>query len=193
MNFNNKGDWPGGGAFDHLRDLGSVNEKMKQAFGPQFLQNIIKHMPMEELNILKSRLPNWEQLFGVDPSKGNHNTATTTQTAYPRIDIYQTRQEVVAIVEVPGLSSANEVTVNVTPTSLTVSGSLEGRFALFKEERFDQNERFRGSFEREVELPHRIKTVQTRARYHNGLLEIRMVKDTRKSKNARGQHVPISF
>jgi HSP20 family molecular chaperone IbpA len=192
MNFNNNGDWLKGGPFEHLRDLTNMNEKMRQSFGPQFLQNIIKQMPTEELNMLKNRLPNWELLFGVDPSKGTA-TATPSQSQHPFIDIYQTRQEVVAVVEVPGLASANEVRVNVTPTTLTVTGSLEGRFAMFKEERFDLNERFRGPFERTVDLPHRIKTTQTRARYHNGLLEIRMLKDSRKTKASTGRHIPISF
>ncbi len=178
-----------GSQFEQMRNVGNMNESLRRMFGPQFLQNVMKQLPMTELNKLQS-MPDWQGLFG---GQGLHGTDVTQGLMPPRIDIYQTRQEVVAVVEVPGLESANDVKVDVQPDQLTVSGNLAGRFGNFSQDRFHLNERFRGSFERSVSLPHRVRAQQTRAQYKNGLLEIRMIKDMRRGPKPRGHSVPITF
>ncbi|ASS75420.1 hypothetical protein CIG75_10815 [Tumebacillus algifaecis] len=183
MNNNN------GNPLDQMRGLGNMNEGLRRMFGPQFLQNVMKQLPMAELNKLQA-MPDWQGLFG---GQGLHGTDVMHDSQFPRIDIYQTRQEVVAIIEVPGLESANDVKVDVQPEELTVSGSLAGRFLNFAKDRFHLDERFRGSFERSVTLPHRVRQQQARAQYKNGLLEVRMIKDTRKGPKRRGHSVPITF
>jgi HSP20 family protein len=173
-----------GNPFNSFRGMTDMNEQLRRMFGPQFLQNMMKQLPMQELSALKN-LPEWSQLFGGESVTGG---------IHPRIDIYQTRQEVVAVAELPGLISEKDVQITVKPESLTISGSLEGRFSNFREDRFFLNERFRGSFERTVTLPVRVRPQQARALYKNGLLEIRIIKDVRKgTERSPGHSVPIHF
>jgi HSP20 family protein len=153
-------------------------------FGPQFFQNMMKQMPQDELKTYHNM--DWEQMFG-------KQLFESKALEYPRIDIYETQQEVVAVVEVPGIESAQEVKLNIRPDSLTLSGSLTGRFKAIKEDRFYLNERFRGTFERTVSLPARVRPQQARAIYKNGLLEIRIVKAGGRPAQSKGRTVPISF
>ncbi|MCX7568855.1 Hsp20/alpha crystallin family protein [Tumebacillus sp. DT12] len=176
--------------FQGFRGMTNMNEQLRRMFGPQFLQNMMKQLPMQELNALQN-MPEWTHMFGTEAT--DVNTAKT-KGALPRIDIYQTRQEVVAVVELPGLTSPQDVELQVKPETLTVSGSLEGRFASFRKDRFYLDERFRGSFERTVSLPVRVRPQQARAQYKNGLLEIRIIKDTRKGTGKSGGHaIPVDF
>jgi HSP20 family protein len=179
-------------SFEQFRNLTNMNEQLRRVVGPQFLQNLMKNMPMQELEQIQNM--DWSKIFGAQFG-GDGSAAATGPSAssLPRIDIYQTRQEVVAVVEVPGLESANDVKINVTADSLTVSGSLEGRFSTFEKDRFLLNERFRGSFERTVSLPVRVRPQQARAIYRNGLLEVRMIKVGRSGNQKRGRSVPVSF
>jgi HSP20 family protein len=178
-----------GNPFDHFPNLANMNESLRRMFGPQFLQNVMKQLPMAELNKLQV-LPDWQGLFG---GQGLQGSDVFGSNAYPRIDIYETRQEVVAVIEVPGLESASDVKLDVKPELLTISGSLTGRSRGFSKGGFYLDERFRGSFERSVSLPHRVRPQQSRAHYRNGLLEVRMIKDARKNPKSRGYHVPITF
>ncbi|TCP59105.1 HSP20 family molecular chaperone IbpA [Tumebacillus sp. BK434] len=178
-----------GNSFDQMRGLGNMNEGLRRMFGPQFLQNVMKQLPMTELNKLQA-MPDWQGMFG---GQGLHGTDVTSGGLFPRIDIYQTRQEVVAVIEVPGLESSGDVHVDVQPEQLSVSGSLVGRFSNFSKDRFHLDERFRGDFDRSVILPARVRPQQARAQYRNGLLEVRMIKDNRKGQKNKGHSVPINF
>ncbi|KEO80947.1 Hsp20/alpha crystallin family protein [Tumebacillus flagellatus] len=173
---------------DGFRSLAGLNDQLRKMFGPQFFQNIMKQMPQNELKTFHDM--DWEQMFG------KQLFAENKTAVYPRIDMYETQQEVVAVVEAPGLEKAADVKLSINPDSLTLSGSLAGRFASIKEERFYLNERFRGSFERTVSLPARVRPQGARASYKNGLLEIRILKvpgkKTTPAKNT-GRNVPISF
>lgn len=170
----------------------NMNDQLRRMFGPQFLQNVMKQMPMQEMNALQN-MPDWTHMFGTDTADTGAGTVQSGGNL-PRIDIYQTRQEVVAVIELPGLTSPNDVQLQIKPETLKVSGSLEGRFSSFSKDRFYLDERFRGSFERTVTLPVRVRSQQARAQYKNGLLEIRIIKDTRKSAGKGGGHsIPIDF
>ena len=179
------------GSFEQFRNLTNMNEQLRRVVGSQFLQNLMKNMPIQELEQIQNM--DWSKVFGPQFGGGSGGGSQTSSPSLPRIDIYQTRQEVVAVVEVPGLESANDVKINVTADSLTVSGSLEGRFSSFEKDRFFRDERFRGSFERTVSLPVRVRPQQARAIYRNGLLEVRMLKVGRSGNQKRGRSVPISF
>lgn len=100
---------------------------------------------------------------------------TPLEPAMPRMDIYQTENEVVAVVEIPGLASKDDVEVTVTEDSLTLRGELKRGYAQQSEDMY-HTERYYGSFSRTVSLPTEVKPEEATASYHNGLLEIRMPK-----------------
>lgn len=93
----------------------------------------------------------------------------------PRVDLYQTEQEVVATAELPGVQSKDDIEVAVTPDTLSLRGELK-RTQDFNEDNFFHSERYYGSFSRTLPLPAEVKPEETRASYQNGLLEIRMPK-----------------
>lgn len=106
----------------------------------------------------------------------------------PRIDLYQTDQEVVATAELPGIESKDDIEISLTPDSLSLRGELK-RTQDIKEEHFFHTERYYGSFSRTLPLPAEVKPEEARASYHNGVLEIRMPKTEKGRKTAH--RVPI--
>ncbi|MCL6638169.1 MAG: Hsp20/alpha crystallin family protein [Firmicutes bacterium] len=93
----------------------------------------------------------------------------------PRIDLYQTENEVIASAELPGVQSKDDIEVTVAPESLTIKGELK-RNQNVKDEHFFHTERYYGTFQRTLPLPAEVKPEETRAEYQNGLLEIHMPK-----------------
>lgn len=91
----------------------------------------------------------------------------------PSIDLYETKNEIIARCDLPGLESKDDVQIDIADNILTISGSLR-RSAESKEENLYRQERFYGSFHRSVTLPARISTEDVKATYKNGVLEIRM-------------------
>lgn len=93
----------------------------------------------------------------------------------PRVDLYQTEQEVVATAELPGVQSKDDIEVAVTPDTLSIRGEFK-RTQDVHEENIFHSERYYGSFGRTLPLPAEVRPEETRASYQNGLLEIRMPK-----------------
>jgi HSP20 family protein len=92
----------------------------------------------------------------------------------PAMDVYETDDEVVVTVELPGLS-AEDVDVSVEDSTLTVSGSRELSSEV-KEESYHRSERRYGAFSRAVTLPPQVDTSKVDARFEDGVLTIEVPK-----------------
>ncbi|UJF34349.1 Hsp20/alpha crystallin family protein [Paenibacillus hexagrammi] len=103
----------------------------------------------------------WQDIASVLPLTG------------PRVDMYETANEVVIIIEVPGLSSPQQVQLSVVESNLVIRGTLVRPYQVL-DEQMKMSERFFGSFERRIPLTGRALTDRMQARYHNGLLIIRI-------------------
>ena len=92
----------------------------------------------------------------------------------PAIDMYQTDNEVVVKVAVPGLK-ADEVQIHVTGDILTIRGELK-----HEEEKKDRSWHIReqrwGAFERSVALPTGVISDRAKAEFENGILTISLPK-----------------
>jgi HSP20 family protein len=97
------------------------------------------------------------------------------ETVMPRIDIHQTEDEVVAVAELPGIPSRDDIEVHVTEDSLSIRGEIR-RTHDIREEDYIHSERYYGSFSRTLPLPVEVKPEEARGRFENGLLEIRIPK-----------------
>ncbi len=93
----------------------------------------------------------------------------------PRVDIYQTDQEVVATAELPGIASRDDVEVTLTGNTLTIKGEFK-RGNEERHENYYHSERYYGTFSRTLPLPVEVKPDQARASYRNGILEVRIPK-----------------
>lgn len=97
----------------------------------------------------------------------------------PRVNIKDTKDNVVLTFEVPGIDK-KDIKVSVKDNTLTVSGERKGE----DEERSDnyiRSEIYSGKFSRSFSLPETVDPGKIKADYHNGMLEITMAK-TEKAK-----------
>ncbi|MBO8162359.1 MAG: Hsp20/alpha crystallin family protein [Brevibacillus sp.] len=94
----------------------------------------------------------------------------------PRIDLYETDNELIASCEIPGLEKKEDVSIDIEDNVLTITGSIHREHEV-KEEQMHRRERFVGRFHRSVTLPAKVAAEGVKATYKNGVLEIRMPKD----------------
>jgi HSP20 family protein len=99
---------------------------------------------------------------------------STGRTWAPPVDMYQTKDDVVLTLEVPGVSE-KDVSVSITGDLLSVKG--ERRFENeVKEHELLHVERAYGRFERLIQLPMPVQADRVKATYRDGVLEIRLPK-----------------
>ena len=99
---------------------------------------------------------------------------STGRTWAPPVDMYQTNDDVVLTLEVPGVSE-KDVSVSITGDLLSVKG--ERRFENeVKEHELLYTERAYGRFERLIQLPMPVQADRVKATYRDGVLEIRLPK-----------------
>lgn len=108
----------------------------------------------------------------------------------PRIDVHQTADEVIAIAELPGVESKEDIEVEVTDDTISLRGEFR-RHHDVRDEDYIHAERYYGSFARTIPLPVEVKPEEAQGSFTNGLLEIRIPK-TEASKKKRPYRVNIS-
>lgn len=92
----------------------------------------------------------------------------------PSVDIFEDRDDVVVKAELPGMKKEN-IDVSLTDDAITISGEKK------KEEKVEKKnyysfERSYGSFTRSFRLPTEVQTDKAKARFEDGVLEIRIPK-----------------
>ncbi|MDK2824626.1 MAG: hypothetical protein PWQ67_1973 [Clostridia bacterium] len=109
-------------------------------------------------------------------------TGMDTNFGVPRIDIYETENEVIASCDLPGLEKKEDVNIGIENNVLSISGKIS-RVKDIKEEQLHRQERFVGRFQRSITLPANVSPEGIKATYKNGVLEVRIPKaktDTRR-------------
>jgi HSP20 family protein len=92
----------------------------------------------------------------------------------PAIDIYETKDDLVVSVELPGVRE-KDVHLSMTGDVLTLRGQRVADHDV-KEENYHRIERWSGSFERDIPLPIPVQADRVRATYRDGVLEVRLPK-----------------
>ncbi len=95
----------------------------------------------------------------------------------PKVDIYDSGNEVVASCEIPGIEKKDDVRIDIRDDILTISGTIR-RSEEVRDEQMHRKERFTGRFQRSIRLPHNVSPDKTTASYKNGILEIKMPRAT---------------
>jgi HSP20 family protein len=86
--------------------------------------------------------------------------------------MYKTDSEVIVIVEVPGLSCTDKISIKVKGLKLIIEGEIPWTYNVGKTDML-QKERFTGSFHREITLPSDIDTRGSfEAQFKLGLVEL---------------------
>ncbi len=92
----------------------------------------------------------------------------------PPVDMYETKDEVVVTVEVPGVSE-KDVHLSITGDLLTIKGERSLRHEV-KEDSYYRTERWFGRFERTLPLPMPVQADKVKATYRDGVLTVKLPK-----------------
>ena len=112
----------------------------------------------------------FDSFFGRPVSQG----ARGERVWAPLVDMYETKDDLVLVVEVPGVRE-KDVTVAITGDLLSIKGERRLDEEL-KEPSILHLERTYGRFERLVQLPMPVQSDKVKATYREGVLEIRLPK-----------------
>ena len=90
----------------------------------------------------------------------------------PAVDIFKEGNDIVVKAEVPGMSKEN-INVSLTDDDITISGEKK------KEEKVEEKDYYRyesshGSFRRTFSLPEGVETDKVKAKFKDGVLEVRL-------------------
>ena len=125
------------------------------------------------------------RLIDVFSGRADH-AATLPEVAWtPAADIYETKDEMVAVLELPGVSQ-QEIDISLVGDTLIVRGERH-RQDQVGEENYYRVERTYGPFSRTLLLPSVVDADRIKAVYTNGLLESRLPK----REEAKPKPIPI--
>ena len=115
--------------------------------------------------IINTQFPEIEKQIGVKPFKG---------TAYPKINVYEWKDKVGVIAEIPGLSK-KDLSVEVTDGVLTISGDKHKLFDV-GDAKVIRRELKESSFKRQFELGEELNGKDIKAKFEDGILSIEIPK-----------------
>jgi HSP20 family protein len=122
------------------------------------MTTLVRWSPLGELDSMERRMRRMLGEIGFAPP------------AIPAADVYETKDELVLELELPGYAEADLV-LEVSDHVVTVKGERhEEKDA--KEKTFRLHERLERQFERRFELPHDVDTTHVEAVFKNGVLEV---------------------
>jgi len=104
----------------------------------------------------------------------------------PALDLYQNNDNVVAVVELPGMRK-EDIDVSLNDGMLTIAG--ERQSSTGEGENAERTERFSGKFRRSVTLPTRVDASKVSASYKDGILTVTLPK----SEEAKPKKVEVSI
>lgn len=105
----------------------------------------------------------------------------------PTTDIYETKDNYVFKIEVPGLSK-DDIEVDLKENVLTISGEKKEDKEV-KKENYHRVESFYGSFSRSFTIPKDIDSKKIDAQMKNGILELKIGK----AEEVKAKKIPISI
>ena len=133
------------------------------------MSNLIRWEPAREMMTLREAM---DRLF--DDAFTRPFSVFKDGWTVPAIDMYQTDDEVVVKVALPGIK-ADDVQINITGEVLTLKGEVKQQDEK-KERAWHIREQRFGSFERSVVLPTDVVADKARAEFENGVLTITLPK-----------------
>ncbi len=91
---------------------------------------------------------------------------------FPPVNLYETGDELLLTAELPGVKP-EDLEVTVADGVLTLKGKRGGPDGV-PDDRFRRQERYRGGWQRSLQLPERVLEEELSAEFTNGLLRIRL-------------------
>lgn len=91
----------------------------------------------------------------------------------PAVDLYQSNDEITAVIELPGMRK-EEIEISLHDGMLSISGERKEESA--EGEKDGRSERFVGKFRRSISLPTRVDAGKVTANYKDGILTVTLPK-----------------
>lgn len=91
----------------------------------------------------------------------------------PALDLYQTNDDIIAVVELPGMRK-EDIELSLHDGMLTISG--ERKDETREDDKNARTERFVGKFRRSISLPTRVDANKVNATYKDGILTVTLPK-----------------
>ncbi len=103
----------------------------------------------------------------------------------PALDLYQNSDNVVAVVELPGMRR-EDIEISLHDGTLTISG--ERKRETSNSEKAERTERYVGTFRRSITLPARVDANKVTATYRDGILTVTLPK----AEEAKPKQIQVS-
>ena len=91
----------------------------------------------------------------------------------PALDVYQSNDNVVAVVELPGMRK-EDIEISLHDGTLTIGG--ERKHETSEGDKAERSERYVGKFRRSITLPTRVDASKVSATYKDGILTVTLPK-----------------
>ena len=104
---------------------------------------------------------------------------------YPLVNLYELEDEFLLTAELPG-TRTEDLELTVAGGILTMKGKRHDP-ADVADDKFRRHERFRGSWQRSLSIPDRVREDQLSAEFNNGILRIRLPK----AEEVRPRQIPV--
>jgi HSP20 family protein len=160
------------------RQLGSLFSQTKRLSRKDNTMSLIRYQSPEfapwpafdRLVNLRDELSN---LFDL-PMMGNLARQAQLFSGWnPPLDLYQTADNIIAAVEIPGMRK-EDIDISLHNDMLTISGERASTSG--DGERTERTERFSGKFRRSISLPTRVEPGNVSATYKDGILTVTLPK-----------------
>ena len=92
----------------------------------------------------------------------------------PALDLYQSNDNLIAVVELPGMRK-EDIEISLHDGTLTISGEHK-RESSSNGEKAERTERYVGTFRRSIALPTRVDANKVSATYRDGILTVTLPK-----------------
>src|SRR4030095_399292 len=103
----------------------------------------------------------------------------------PALDLYETGDHFVAVVELPGMRK-EDIDISLHDGTLTISGERKGEST--NGEKAQRTERYVGTFRRSIALPTRVDPSKVDAPYQDGILKVILPK----AEEAKPKQIKVS-
>lgn len=134
--------------------------------------NIVKWDPFRDLSTIQDRV---NRLFEDTLTKFKGGEVERFASGWePAVDVYETNNEIVMKVELPGLQKDN-VSIELKDNILTIKGERKFEEEVKKED-YHRIERSYGYFQRSFSLPSTIQQDKVKANFKDGILDIKLPK-----------------
>ena len=131
----------------------------------------ISREPFKELMALHDHM---NRVFQGDPGRGDLNEEFESSTWAPPVDIYETKDDILVMVEVPGVEK-DRISVEVKDDVLVIQGERPFEKDVAREQ-YHRIERSYGRFKRSFILSVPVQVDGIKASYQSGVLEVTLPK-----------------